>query len=80
MRIDLFLKKVLLVKKRNDAKTMCDKNLVKLNGKYVKPSKSVNQGDIIELESFKGTKTVRILNIPTGNVNKIDADLYYEEC
>lgn len=80
MRIDLFLKKVLLVKKRNDAKNMCDKNLVKLNGKYVKPSKSVNQGDIIELESFKGTKTVRILNIPTGNVNKSDADLYYEEC
>lgn len=69
-----------MVKKRNDAKTMCDKNLVKLNGNYVKPSKSVNIGDIIELESFKGIRTVRILNIPGGNVNKGDADLYYEEC
>ncbi len=80
MRIDLFLKKVLLVKTRTDAKIMCDKNLVKLNGKYIKPSKSVSIGDTIELESFKGTRTVRILNIPTGNVTKSDADLYYEEC
>ena len=80
MRIDLFLKKVLLVEKRTDAKLMCDKNLVRLNGKYVKPSKSVNIGDIIEIESFKGTKKIRILNIPGGNVGKQDADLYYEEC
>jgi len=80
VRIDLFLKKVLLVEKRTDAKLMCDKNLVRLNGKYVKPSKSVNTGDIIEIESFKGTKKIRILNIPTGNVGKQDADLYYEEC
>lgn len=69
-----------MVKKRTDAKLMCDKDLIRLNGKYIKPSKSVSIGDIIEIESFKGTKKIRILNIPTGNVGKNDEDLYYEEC
>ncbi len=80
MRIDLFLKKVLIVKKRSEAKFMCNKNLIKLNGRYTKPSKSVNISDVIEIETIKGVKRIRVLNIPRRNIRKTDDTLYYEEC
>ena len=79
MRIDLYLKKTLIFKKREDAKKMCDKNLVKLNGRYIKPSKAINPGDLIEIETAKGIKQFQVLKIPTGNVRKDEIELYYEE-
>ena len=77
MRIDQFLKKTLLLKQRGMAKELCDKNFVKLNGKYVKPSKHVSVGDIIEIETIKGIEHYRVLVIPQGNVKKDEDDLYY---
>ena len=79
MRIDLYLKKTLILKKREEAKIMCDKNLVKLNGRYTKPSKTINPGDLIEIETAKGVKQIRVLKIPETNVMKEETGLYYEE-
>jgi ribosomal 50S subunit-recycling heat shock protein len=79
MRVDLFLKKVLLFKKRSEAKKMCEDNLVKLNGKQTKPSRQINQGDIITIESIKGIQTYRVLRVPEGNIRKDETDAYYEE-
>lgn len=78
MRIDLFLKKILIFKKRNVAKAMCNKQLIKLNGRVVKPSHAIHKGDIIEIETIKGVLKLRILEIPGANVKKSDAALYYE--
>jgi len=80
VRIDLFLKKSLIFKKRSEAKVMCSKNLVKINGKYSKPSKTVSPGDVIEIETLKGVRKYKVLNIPTGNITKNETHLYYEEC
>ena len=79
MRCDLFLKKVLLFKKRTEAKDMCNKNLIKLNGKYIKPSKTVSVDDTIEIETYKGVQKIKVLQIPHGNVTKNDVASYYEE-
>jgi ribosomal 50S subunit-recycling heat shock protein len=79
MRCDLFLKKVLLFKKRTEAKDMCNKNLIKLNGKYTKPSKTVSIDDTIEIETYKGVKKLKVLKIPSSNVRKNDITSYYEE-
>ncbi len=79
MRIDLFLKRVLIFKKRSEAKALCDKDLVKLNGRYAKPSKTVSEGDVIEIETLKGIRRVKVLKIPTGNVRKGEENVYYEE-
>ncbi|OPX18067.1 hypothetical protein BXT86_03145 [candidate division WOR-3 bacterium 4484_100] len=61
------------------AKIMCDKNYVRLNGHYVKPSKAVNIGDLLEIETPKGTRKFLIQDIPTGNVKKAERNLYYQE-
>ena len=79
MRVDQFLKKTLLLKQRTTAKILCDKQYVKINGQYTKPSKHVGIGDIIEIETAKGISQYRVLMIPSGNVKKSERDVYYEE-
>ncbi len=79
MRCDLFLKKILLFRKRTEAKEMCNKQLIKLNGKYIKPSKTVTVDDVIEIETYKGIRTIKVLKVPDSNVKKDDTGSYYEE-
>ena len=79
MRVDQFLKKTSLLKQRTTAKILCDKQYVKINGQYTKPSKHVGIGDIIEIETAKGISQYRVLMIPSGNVRKSMRDVYYEE-
>ncbi|UCD06504.1 MAG: RNA-binding S4 domain-containing protein [candidate division WOR-3 bacterium] len=79
MRIDQFLKKTLLLKQRQVAKDLCEKNFVKLNGKYAKPSKHVVVGDVIEIETMKGLNKYRVLMLPQRNVKKNEVDMYYVE-
>jgi ribosomal 50S subunit-recycling heat shock protein len=79
VRIDLFFKKVLIFKKRSEAKIMCNKNLIKLNGRYAKASKTVNPGDLIEIETVKGIRKIKVLQIPQRNIGKDETELYYEE-
>jgi len=79
VRIDLFFKKALIFKKRNEAKIMCNKNLIKLNGRYAKASKTVNPGDLIEIETVKGIRKIKVLQIPQRNIGKDETELYYEE-
>ena len=79
MRIDQYLSKTLLLKQRSAAKVLCEKEFVRLNGLYVKPSKQVSIGDVIDIETAKATKHYRVLLIPSGNVKKSDKGQYYEE-
>jgi len=79
VRVDQFLKRTLLLKQRAVAKKLCDKQYVKINGQYTKPSRQVAVGDVIEIETAIGVRQYRVLVIPSGNVKKSDRDQYYEE-
>ena len=79
MRIDVFFKKTLIIKKRDQAKELCDKQLVRVNGRTVKPSKAITIGDTIQIDTMAGTRTFTILDIPRGNVRKNETSKYYEE-
>ncbi len=78
MRLDLFLKKTLIVKRRGDTKKLCKIGLVKVNGTIAKPAKEVKVGDIIEIETIKGVNRYRIIMLPAGNVKKDEGRMYYE--
>ncbi|MGB9721243.1 MAG: S4 domain-containing protein [bacterium] len=80
MRLDVFLKKTLIIKQRNAAKDLCDKELVKVNGAVAKPAREIKIGDLIEIETIKGVARYRIREIPDGNVRKNEVDEYYEDC
>lgn len=79
MRLDLLFKNMLIVKKRNIVKTLCHDNLIRVNGRITKPSKQMHEGDIVEIETPKGIRKIKILKIPKGNISKHNKDLFYEE-
>lgn len=58
---------------------MCMRNLVKVNGRYSKPSMIVHTGDSIEIEMPHGVRRITILKIPEGNISRKDVNLYYDE-
>ena len=58
MRLDKFLKVSRLIKRRTVANEACDAGRVLVNGKSVKASLNVKEGDVIEIEF--GTRTVKV--------------------
>lgn len=77
MRIDKFLKVCRIMKRRTIANQACDGGRVKVNGKTVKPSFNVKQGDLVELGFNSGTIKFRILEIREV-AKKEQADNMYE--
>lgn len=49
MRLDLFLKKTAVIKRRTIAKEIVGRGNAKINGRVAKPSSEVKDGDIIDL-------------------------------
>ncbi len=78
MRIDLLLNKLCLVKTRTIAKKACDKGLVKLNDKIAKSSSNVTENDIIEYQIYGYMNILKILQLPKGNISKVQTVDFYE--
>ncbi len=69
MRLDLYLSRVGILKKRSVAKEMADNGLIRVNGNLSKPWATIKTGDIIQVGGNRPT-TVEIKDIPVGNVKK----------
>ena len=77
MRIDKFLKVSRLLKRRTIANAACDGGRVSVNGRSVKPSYNVKEGDVVELGFNSGTVKFKILAIKE-TVRKEEAEKLYE--
>lgn len=78
MRLDQFLKVSRLVKQRSAAKRMCDAGRVSISGRRAKAGTVVRPGDEVALSLRDRFLTVRVVEIPTGNVSKERARTLYE--
>jgi len=78
VRIDQLLNKLCLIKTRSIAKKACDKKLVKINDKIAKSSSKVFQDDVVEYQIYGYLTKIKILEIPKGNVSKVNAARFYE--
>jgi ribosomal 50S subunit-recycling heat shock protein len=78
MRLDLFLKKVFIIKQRETAKQLCDGGYVKVNGIAAKPARDVRVSDLIVVETAQGMESYRVLMVPNGNVRKDEVGQYCE--
>ena len=78
MRLDKFLKVSRLIKRRTVANSISDLGRVFVNGNISKPAKQLKVGDIISIEYANKTVSVRIVEIPTGNVPAQSASDLYE--
>ena len=77
MRIDKFLKVSRILKRRTLAQEAINGGRIKINGKAVKPSHPVKEGDVIELGFSSGTITVKVLQIKE-TVKKEEAEKMYQ--
>lgn len=59
MRLDLFLKKTMLIKRRVIAKEIVERGNAQINGKVAKPSSEVKDDDIILLRLGKNILEVK---------------------
>lgn len=78
MRLDKYLKVSRLIKRRTVANEACDGGRVSVNGKVVKASYEVKQGDVIEIRFGQHTTKVEVIAIAEA-VSKSDAPAMYRE-
>jgi ribosomal 50S subunit-recycling heat shock protein len=77
MRLDLYLSKVGLIKRRARAKELATCGLIEINGRIIKPSYEIKIGDIIKIGG-KDMLMAEALKIPSGNVKKEDRESYFK--
>ena len=78
MRLDKYLKVSRLIKRRTVANEACDGERVSVNGRQVKASYQVKEGDVIEVAFGNRTMRVEVTQI-NETANKADAPAMYKE-
>ena len=78
MRLDKWLKVSRLIKRRTVANEACDNQRVSANGRQVKASYDVKEGDILELRFGERCVRVEVLAV-AEHVGKADATAMYRE-
>ncbi len=68
MRLDAFLKKSTILKRRTVAKELCEGGKVTVNGKVAKPSLELKDGDVITLLVGSSTREFIV------QIEKLDND------
>ena len=77
MRIDKYLKVSRLIKRRTIANEACNAGRISVNGKLVKASYDVKEGDILEIKMGERITKVEVLDVKE-HVLKNDALLFYK--
>jgi ribosomal 50S subunit-recycling heat shock protein len=73
MRVDLALKRLLLVKSRSEAKEACGVGAVFINGKRAKPASELRPGDRLRVDYAQRTLEVELLDEVGKNVSRAEA-------
>lgn len=78
MRIDKFLKVSRIIKRRTVANEACDASHISVNGRLVKASYDVKEGDVINVTFGERSLTVRVKDVKEHAL-KADAASMYED-
>ena len=70
LRLDLFLKRSGLVKRRSLAATLCDNDYVTINGRTAGPGKTVRVGDRVQVRYARKQVLVEVTAIPGKQAKK----------
>ena len=77
MRLDKYLKISRIIKRRTVANEACDAGRVSVNGKPVRASYSVKEGDVLEIAFGTHTVKAQVLSV-TQHARKEEAALMYK--
>ena len=77
MRLDKFLKVSRIIKRRTVANEACDAGRVSVNGKPVRASYSVKEGDVLEIAFGTHTVKAQVVSV-SEHARKEEAPLMYK--
>jgi ribosomal 50S subunit-recycling heat shock protein len=77
VRVDLALKRLLLVKSRSEGKEACDVGAVHINGKRARASAEVRVGDLLRVEYAHRTLEIELVGEIGHNVSRAVAPTLY---
>ncbi len=77
LRVDLFLKRCGILKRRTWAQEACERGMVFVDGKTAKPSTTVRPGQKVLLRLVDRLIEVEVLAIPKRALPKVERDKYY---
>ncbi len=78
MRLDKYLKVSRLIKRRTLANEACDAGRVQANGRVVKASYEVKEGDVLTLSFYNRAISIEVLSV-SEHVSKADASALYRQ-
>ena len=78
MRLDKWLKVSRLIKRRTVANEACDNQRITANGRSVKASYEVKEGDVLEIRFGERVTRVQVLSV-SEHTAKADAPAMYKE-
>jgi ribosomal 50S subunit-recycling heat shock protein len=78
MRLDQYMQKVGIVKRRSVAKTLCDNGAVHVNEQRAKPAHTVSEGDEVKVKFRQRLASYKVLRVPHGSVKKENRSDYVE--
>jgi ribosomal 50S subunit-recycling heat shock protein len=78
LRLDLFLKKICLVRQRSVAKEICEAGAVQINGRRAKPAQDVDTGDVVRVRLAHRDLELRVVAVPHGNIAKREVFRYVD--
>jgi len=79
MRLDLFLKKTAIIKRRTIAKELVERGLVSINGRIAKPSSEVKNDDILLLNFGNHKTEIKALIELKGNREILNFEIIKDE-
>jgi ribosomal 50S subunit-recycling heat shock protein len=77
VRLDVFLKRVGLVKQRSRAKEICDEGSVSVDGRVAKAGKEVEPGRVVEVDLETERLRIEVLGLPERNYRKEQGGAFY---
>jgi ribosomal 50S subunit-recycling heat shock protein len=77
LRLDVFLKRVGLIKQRTGARQLCDNGAVSVDGKRAKAGKDIGVGRAIALDLRDEFIEVEVLDIPERNYKRKGGEAFY---
>lgn len=78
MRIDKYLKVSRLIKRRTIANQACDQDRIYINGKQVKPSSQVKEGDIVEIQFGTNKLKIEVTEVNEHSTKETAQNMYKE--
>ncbi|MFQ5895643.1 MAG: S4 domain-containing protein [Nitrospinota bacterium] len=78
MRVDLFLKSCRLVRRRAEARAMCEEGALLLNGRAARAGRELRVEDELELRTWRRVLRLRVVALPRKGAGRGEARACYQ--